>query len=63
MQTVKELQKLIPLLGASLAGCHWWIIAGITVVTVFLHGAEPAMRWLDVIDRVCRRDRRSERAA
>jgi hypothetical protein len=46
-----------PLIGAGLAGCHWWLLLLVAGLTVYLQGAEAAMRWLDVIARV-RTDRR-----
>ncbi len=50
--TVNQLQAAAPVLGAGLAGCGWWVIAAAAALTVFLQGAEPAMKWLDVIERV-----------
>jgi hypothetical protein len=49
---VKQLETTAPLLGAGIAGCEWWVVVALVAVTIFLHGAEPAMRWLDVIDRL-----------
>jgi hypothetical protein len=47
-----ELKSTVPLLGATLAGCSWWLLVAVGALTVFLHGADPAMRWLDVYDRL-----------
>jgi hypothetical protein len=50
--TINQIQAVAPVLGASLAGCAWWVIAVAAALTVFLHGADPATKWLDVIERV-----------
>jgi hypothetical protein len=57
---LNELEFVAPLLGAGVAGCPWWVIIGVGVITIFLHGPGPAMRWLDVLDRVRRRHQRED---
>lgn len=52
VKPVGALRSTTPLLGLGLAGCSWWIIVVLATLTVFLRGADAAMRWLDVIDRV-----------
>jgi hypothetical protein len=42
---------LLPI-GAAVADLPWWIVVVAIALTVFLYGAEPAMRWLDVLDRL-----------
>lgn len=49
---VQEVGLTAPLLGLGLAGCPWWQIIIVGAVTVFFHGAAPALRWLDVLDRL-----------
>lgn len=39
------------LFGVSVAA-PWWITLVAVAITLFLRGAEPAMRWLDVLDRI-----------
>jgi hypothetical protein len=51
---ITALQKLKPaaLVLATLAGVPWWLLALAGLLTLYFYGAEPAMRWLDVIDRM-----------
>jgi hypothetical protein len=46
------LKTVAPVLGAGIASFPWWLVVVVAAMTVFLYGAEPAMRWLDVSDRV-----------
>ena len=48
------LRATAPIVGVAVAGCPWWGVAVVGLVTVFFYGAEPAMRWLDVRDRLDR---------
>jgi hypothetical protein len=66
---LRELKSTAPLLGATLAGCPWWLLVAVGALTIFLHGADPAMHWLDVWDRIrgrrptaTRPDRRNPRS-
>jgi hypothetical protein len=47
-----ELIATAPPLGAGLAGAPWWVVLVLAAMTIFLYGAEPAMRWLDVLERL-----------
>jgi hypothetical protein len=49
---INQLPAAAPVLGASIAGCSWWVVVLAALVTIFLKGADPAMRWLDVVDRL-----------
>ena len=55
---VNQLPAAAPVLGAGIAGCSWWVVVLVAVLTIFLRGADPAMRWLDVMDRL--RSRRQQ---
>jgi hypothetical protein len=37
---------------STIASCPWWVAMATLAVIVFLHGAEPAMMWLDVLERI-----------
>jgi hypothetical protein len=49
---INQLPAAAPVLGASIAGCSWWVVLLAALLTIFLKGADPAMRWLDVVDRL-----------
>jgi hypothetical protein len=56
-RSLHHLPETIPVLCTGIAGCSWWVVALAAALTIFLKGTDPAMRWLDVIDRL-----RSDRA-
>jgi hypothetical protein len=57
---INQMRTAAPVLATSLAGCAWWEIGVAAILTVFLHGADPAMKWLDVIDRLRARRARGD---
>ena len=61
MRSALKLAKAFPVIGAGIASCPWWVVALVAAITLFLYGAEPTMRWLDVLDRLSRRKPRQRR--
>lgn len=55
----RQIETIAPSLVAAGAACPWWVVVLAAAMTIFLRGAEPAMRWLDVWDRLTARRQRT----
>lgn len=59
----REVETIAPSLLAAGAACPWWVVILAAAIILFLRGADPAMRWLDVWDRIASRHRSAPNTA
>jgi hypothetical protein len=46
---LKHLGAGAPTIVTGVSGGAWSLVLVVAVITIFLHGADPAMRWLDLL--------------